>query len=156
MTSVLERVPERRKLPDRPWWNQRWFALIGGFALAFLTGMIYAAVLHRQGDWSSGLTWERKLMLDIHRPLSPLADQLMLVFPWFGTNISLIPVIALMVWWLGKKQHQTHLAVRLAVVQIGSFLLNPALKGMYDRARPDLFPRRGWYGWLYKILYTHF
>jgi undecaprenyl-diphosphatase len=147
MTSVLERLPERRKLPDRPWWNQRRFTIIGGFAQAILKGKIYAAVLHRRGDWSSGLRWERQLMLDIHKPLPALIDQLMLVFPWFGTNISLLPAMALMVWWLWKRQHQTHLAVRLAVVQIGSFLLNPALKGMYDRARPDLFPRRGWYGW---------
>jgi len=147
MTSVLVLARERRKLPDRPWWDQRWFVLAGGFALAFLTAMVYAAMLHRRGDWSTGLHWERQLMLEIHRPLPAVIDELMLVFPWFGTNISLIPAVALMVWWLWTKQHRRHMAVRLAVVQLGSFLLNPALKGMYDRARPDLFPRRGWYGW---------
>jgi undecaprenyl-diphosphatase len=147
MTGVLVRVRERRKLPDRPWWDQRWFAILGGFALAFLAGMVYAAVLHRRGDWSHGLQWERQLMLDVHRPLPPLIDELMLVLPWFGTNITLVPAMALMVWWLWVKQRRANLAMRLAVVQVGSFLLNPALKGMYDRNRPDLFPRRGWYGW---------
>src|SRR5204862_57869 len=38
-------------------------------------------------------------------------------------------------------------AVYLAVVQLGSFSLNPALKFLYERARPDILPRRGWYGW---------
>jgi undecaprenyl-diphosphatase len=146
MTSVLERRRERRKLPTRPWWDQRWYAILGGFALSFLTGMLYAAVLHRQGDWSRGLHWERQMMLDIHQPLPTLVDRLMLVLPWFGTNISLFPAIAVMVWWLWVKQRRRNLAMRLAVVQLGSFLLNPALKGMYDRVRPDLFPRRGWYG----------
>ena len=33
------------------------------------------------------------------------------------------------------------------VVQLGSYLLNPSLKALFDRARPDMFARRGWYGW---------
>jgi undecaprenyl-diphosphatase len=148
MASVLERVRrERRKLPNREWWDQRWYALLGGFALCFLTGMVYAAVLSRQGDWQHGLHWERQLMIDIHQPLPAAIDRLMLVFPWFGTNISLIPAIAVIVWWLWVRKKQPHLAMRVAIVQLGSWLLNPALKGMYDRIRPDLFPRRGWYGW---------
>jgi undecaprenyl-diphosphatase len=109
--------------------------------------MTYAALLSRQGDWAHGLHWEVELIRAIHQPLPRVVDQLMLVFPWFGTNISLIPAIAVIVWWLWKKQHRPHLAMRLAIVQVGSYLLNPALKGMYDRPRPDFFPRRGWYGW---------
>jgi undecaprenyl-diphosphatase len=69
------------------------------------------------------------------------------VLPWTGTNISLIPGIALIVWWLWRRAREPRLAVRLAVVQIGSYLLNPSLKALFDRDRPDLFPRRGWYGW---------
>ena len=147
MTTVLERRKDRRRSPNRPWWSQRWPTILGGFALSFLTGMIYAALLRRQGDWTRGLRWERELIIDIHQPLPRVVDQLMLVFPWFGTNISLIPAIAVIVWWLWRKERRPQLAMRLAVVQMGSYLLNPALKGMYDRMRPDLFPRRGWYGW---------
>jgi undecaprenyl-diphosphatase len=83
----------------------------------------------------------------IHTPLPSVIDSLMLVFPWFGTNISLIPAVAVLCWWLWVKKRERHYAVRLAVVQLGSYLLNPSLKALFDRDRPDLFPRRGWYGW---------
>ena len=86
-------------------------------------------------------------MVRVHTPLPPALDTLMLVCPWFGTNISLIPAIALVCRWLWKKVGQPRLAMRLAIVQLGSYLLNPSLKSLFDRARPDLFQRRGWYGW---------
>ena len=131
----------------RPWWRQRWVTILGGFALAFAVGMLTAELTTAAGDWNHGLPWERTLMVRMHLPLPRLVDALMLVFPWFGTNISLIPGIGLIVWWLWAKEHRPHFAMRLAVVQMGSYLLNPSLKAMFDRARPDLFPRRGWYGW---------
>jgi undecaprenyl-diphosphatase len=86
-------------------------------------------------------------MIRVHTPLPPALDRLMMICPWFGTNISLIPGIAIICWWLWVKVGKPRLAMRLAVVQVGSYLLNPSLKALYDRARPDLFPRRGWYGW---------
>ena len=129
------------------WWRQRWLTILAGFALAFLTGMAVAQVTTSAGDWNSGLGWERTLLVRMHVPLPRSVDALMLVFPWFGTNISLIPGIALLVWWLWAREHRPHCATRLGVVQLGSYLLNPSLKAMFDRARPDLFPRRGWYGW---------
>ena len=99
------------------------------------------------GDWNKGYAWERALMIRVHDPLPRALDLLMLVCPWFGTNISLIPAIAVVCWWLWVKLHATRDAMRLAIVQLGSYLLNPSLKALFDRARPDLFPRRGWYGW---------
>lgn len=146
MTSVLEHTPTTSS-PLRPWWRQRWLSIVVGFALAFLAGIAFASLLQAQGDWTHGLPWERVLLRHLHVVLPGALDELMLVMPWFGTNISLIPGIALVVWWLWAHERRPHLAIRLAVVQLGSYLLNPALKGMYDRARPDLFPRRGWYGW---------
>lgn len=130
-----------------PWWRQRWGAIAGGFVLAFLVGVGTAEWTKSSGDWNHGLPWERALMLHMHPALPRVIDELMLVFPWFGTNISLIPGITVIVWWLWVKRHEPHLAMRLAVVQLGSYLLNPSLKTLFDRARPDLFPRRGWYGW---------
>ena len=129
------------------WWRQRWGVLLGGFVLAALTGIAYAAWVQRQGDWNHGAAWERELIIRMHAPLPRTVDALMLVFPWFGTNISLIPAIGLIVAWLWVKRKRVDLAMRLAVVQLGSYLLNPSLKALYDRARPDLFPRRGWFGW---------
>ena len=129
------------------WWRQRWLTILTGFALAFVTGTAVAQVTTSAGDWNNGLGWERTLLVRMHVPLPRSVDALMLVFPWFGTNISLIPGILLIVWWLWRKERRPHEAVRLFIVQLGSYLLNPSLKAMFDRARPDLLPRRGWYGW---------
>lgn len=129
------------------WWRQRWLTILAGFALAFLTGMAVAQVTTSAGDWNNGLAWERTLLVRMHVPLPRSVDALMLVFPWFGTNISLIPGVLLIVWWLWRGERRPREAVRLFVVQLGSYLLNPSLKAMFDRARPDLLPRRGWYGW---------
>ena len=132
-----------------PWWRQRWGTIVGAYALAFVVGIICARATLSAGasEWRNGLPWERSLLIRMHTPLPHVIDQLMLVFPWFGTNISLIPGIGLICWWLWAKRGRPHLAMRLAVVQLGSYLLNPSLKAMFDRPRPDLFERRGWYGW---------
>lgn len=86
-------------------------------------------------------------MLRVHRPMPGLFNVLMAICPWFGTNITLIPFIALIVWWLWKRKQRPHDAMRLAIVQLGSYLLNPSLKAIFERTRPSLFERRGWYGW---------
>jgi len=129
------------------WWRQRWLTILAGFALAFLTGMAVARATTLAGDWNHGLDWERTLIVRMHVAMPRAVDALMLVFPWFGTNISLIPGILFIVWWLWRKENRPHEAVRLFVVQLGSYLLNPSLKAMFDRERPNLLPRRGWYGW---------
>jgi membrane-associated phospholipid phosphatase len=130
-----------------PWWRQRWGTIVGGYAVCFLVGIAYAEFVSRNGDWNNGLPWERAFLLHVHRPMPALFDWVMVICPWFGTNISLIPFIALMVWWLWKRKREPHYAMRLAIVQVGSYLLNPSLKAMFDRERPTLFERRGWYGW---------
>jgi len=130
----------------RPWRHQRWRLILAGFALSFLAGVACATITKSLGDWNHGFEWERTLMLRMHAQLPAIIDALMLVFPWFGTNISLIPAIVLICIWLWRRGDRRY-AVRLAVVQTGSYLLNPSLKALFDRARPDLFERRGWYGW---------
>jgi membrane-associated phospholipid phosphatase len=115
--------------------------------LTFLIGMACAEITKSFGDWNHGYAWERALMIRVHTPLPALLDDLMLACPWFGTNISLIPAIAIVCWWLWVKVGKPRLAMRLAIVQVGSYLLNPSLKALFDRQRPDMFERRGWYGW---------
>jgi undecaprenyl-diphosphatase len=145
MATALDRATPALA-SDHPWWRQRWLTVLAGFALAFAVGVACATLTKSLGDWNHGFAWERDVMVRMHAPLPPLADALMLVFPWFGTNISLIPAIALICAWLWRSDER-HFAVRLGVVQLGSYLLNPSLKALFDRARPDLFVRRGWYGW---------
>jgi undecaprenyl-diphosphatase len=131
----------------RSWRHERWMTIVGGWALSFAVGAASAEIVRSFGDWSHGFAWERAMLTSIHRPLPSVVDSLMLVFPWFGTNISLIPAVAVVCWWLWVKKGERRHSVRLAVVQVGSYLLNPSLKALFDRDRPDLFPRRGWYGW---------
>jgi undecaprenyl-diphosphatase len=131
----------------RPWYHQRWWTVLAGFAISFGVGVASAEYTRSLGNWNHGLPWERALMYRVHTPLPGWLDTIMMICPWFGTNISLIPAVALIVWWLWKKQNSPNDAVRLGVVQIGSYLLNPSLKALFDRARPDMFVRRGWYGW---------
>jgi membrane-associated phospholipid phosphatase len=107
---------------------------------------VAAWVIHR-GHWSQGADWERRLMLALHVPLPWWLDALVYAAPWAGTNITLIPGVFAGVIWLWWRAKRPHLAMRLLIVQIGSYALNPALKDLYDRVRPDLYPRRGWYGW---------
>src|SRR3954453_15128770 len=110
----------------RPWWRQRWMMLLAGYCLSFLTGMAFAAWVIRTGDWHGGMLWERKLMYAMHIPLPTWLDRLMLLFPWLGTNITLIPGVLAVVVWLWWKKHRPHLAMRLLIIQLGSYSLNPA------------------------------
>lgn len=131
----------------RPWYRQRWQIIVAGFLAAYVTGVFFAMIVRAQGDWSHGLPWERALLRAVHPPLPPVLDFLMLVFPWFGTNLSLMPVIGVVVLWLAFRKKRADLAMWLLIVQLGSWALNPMLKGTFDRVRPDLFPKRGWFGW---------
>src|SRR5690242_8458679 len=109
--------------------------------------MAVAAWAERQGGWQRGTEWERALMRAAHLNLPRWLDAIILASPWLGTNITLIPGVLAGVWWLWRKMERPHLAMRLLIVQIGSYTLNPALKDLYGRPRPDMFERRGWYGW---------
>lgn len=131
----------------RRWWRHRWRPILTGYVLTFLIGMACAEITKSFGDWNHGYAWERALMIRVHHPLPKLLDDFMLICPWFGTNISLIPGIALVCWWLWARLAKPRLAMRLAIVQVGSYLLNPSLKALFDRERPSMFERRGWYGW---------
>ena len=138
---------KQRTRDERPWWRQRWLTLAAGYSFAFLTGMLVAAWAKRQGGWQHGTDWERHMMYAAHVHLPTWADRVLLMTPWLGTNITLIPGVLAGVWWLWRKMKRPHLAMRLLIVQIGSYTLNPALKDLYGRPRPDMFERRGWYGW---------
>jgi membrane-associated phospholipid phosphatase len=135
-------------LPEsRPWYHQRWQIIVAGFAASYVAGVLFAMVVRALGGWSNGMQWERDLLTAVHPPLPWVLDRLMLVLPWFGTNLSLIPVVLIVVVWLWLRKKRRDLAMWLLIVQAGSYALNPALKGTFDRVRPDLFEKRGWFGW---------
>lgn len=121
--------------------------IIAGYALAFLSGLALARWLHSYGDWHDGLAWERAVMRAIPTDLPSWLDAIMVAMPWLGTNITLLPITIITVLWLLFREKRVHEAVYLAVVQFGSNSLNPAVKFLYDRQRPEIIPRRGWYDW---------
>jgi undecaprenyl-diphosphatase len=138
--------------PGRRWFRRRgdiqrtvaW--LVAGYVAALLVGIVFAEIMQRTGNWDQGLPWERHLMVRTHVRFPHVIDALFLVLPWLGTNITLIPIVAGVAWWLVRRT-RPDLAVHLIVVQLGSFTLNPVLKAIFDRPRPDLFELRGQFAW---------
>jgi undecaprenyl-diphosphatase len=134
--------PETR----REWYRQRWSTIAAGFAFAFLTGMGLARWLSH-GDWQHGLGWERTFLIKMNGALPMWMDNVLVAISWLGTNLTLLPMTVAAALWLVLREKRYHEAVYLLVVQIGSISLNPALKFLYSRDRPDVIPKRGWYGW---------
>jgi undecaprenyl-diphosphatase len=133
--------------PNRPWWRQRWGVIVPGFGLAFMLGVGFALVAMRSSTWHVGAGWERVVLRAFNRPVPAVLDAALVIAPWFGTNITTLPFTLAGGAWLWVRSRRRDLAMRLFIVQIGSYLLNPSLKAVFDRERPDLFDKRGWYGW---------
>ena len=121
--------------------------IAAGYAFALLTGMAVALWLHSHGDWRDGLAWERSMLRAVHVDLPAWLDSILIVMPWLGTNITLVPMSLIFILWLVFRARRYHEAVYMAVVQLGSSTLNPVLKFLYERPRPSIIPRRGWYDW---------
>lgn len=128
--------PLLRRLP--------WSLLTAGWLAAFAVGLALALALQAVGWWERGAAWERQALVLAHRTVAPYLDPIFLYLPLLGTNYSLVPIIAIAALWLWRRGRPT-IAIHLAVVQLGSALLNPALKLSVPRPRPDLFELRGQY-----------
>ena len=138
--------------PDTPLshphpWRRAIIVSAIGFAGAFAVGVGFALLLQSMGDWSAGLPWERTLMLSMDRSVPLAIDWIMLALPWLGTNLTLAPIIAAVALWLWWKKGRGDLALELVFVVVGSLVLNAVLKDIFDRPRPDLWPRRGQFAW---------
>lgn len=117
------------------------------YAAAWAIGIGFGMLLRASGAWS-GAAWEIETLRWFHaRPLPALVDQLMLAAPLFGTNLTILPAMLLVGWWLWKKRREPVVGLHLLVVSVGSLSLNPTMKYLLDRPRPDLFPLRGMYNW---------
>lgn len=117
--------------------------LAAGWIAAYGVGIVLGLLLRRLGWWE-GAPWERAVLISAHHTVSPLLDPFFLVLPYAGTNYTLAPVVALAslkLWRRGARR----VALHLAVVQGGSWLLNPALKFTLERPRPQLYLPRGQY-----------
>jgi len=124
----------------------RWWIVGGGFVAAVLSGLVYAMAVKATGDWHQGLPWERDMMARVDYTLPRWLDLLFLTVPWTATNITLAPFTYGAAVWLGKRK-RWDLALHITVVQTGSFALNFAMKFLFDRARPELWEKRGQFSW---------
>jgi undecaprenyl-diphosphatase len=123
---------------DRSFWT--W--ALGGAVGASAVGALYAWYLQRTGEWTQGLTWEVALLHQIHTQLPRLLDWCVLILPWLGTNITIIPgvlIASVMLWKRGRKD----LVTVLLVATIGNHAVGTVLKYVFDRPRPGLWPARG-------------
>lgn len=94
------------------------------------------------------MAWERDVLLWFHMHQLPgWLDEAVVVVPYVGTNLVLMPLMTLVAWWLWKKRGEGWIAVHLLVVTIGSFTINPTMKHLLDRDRPALFQQRGMFNW---------
>lgn len=121
--------------------------IVAGYAFAFLAGIGFARWLTHYGDWHDGLAWERAVLRAVHVELPAWLDSILVTMPWLGTNITLLPLSLAVAAWLAFRRRRVHDAVYVLIVQLGSNSLNPSLKFLLERSRPDIIPRRGWYDW---------
>ncbi len=120
----------------------------GAWVAAWLVGVGFGLALRPSASWRTGAEWERALLgwMDAHPLPSPL-DQTMLIVPYVGTNLTLLPVMIAVGLWLWRRRGNGLLAIQLVTVCAGSLALNVAMKYTLGRPRPELYPARGIYNW---------
>jgi undecaprenyl-diphosphatase len=121
--------------------------LVFAYLLAWGVGIGYGLVIRATSTWDAGSRWERAALRWFHFTLPGWLDQIVLAMPFTGTNLTILPATIAIGWWLWKRKQMGLVAVQLLVVTAGSLSLNPTMKYLLGRDRPDLFPRRGIYNW---------
>jgi membrane-associated phospholipid phosphatase len=119
-----------------------------GYFAAWAVGVGFGFAVRFTGTWKLGAAWERELLGWFHaHPLPLILDRLMLAAPYFGTNLTILPIMIVATLVLWKKFDRADLGIHLLVVSIGSLSLNPSMKYLLGRPRPELYPQRGLFAW---------
>ncbi|MFL5617086.1 MAG: phosphatase PAP2 family protein [Gemmatimonadaceae bacterium] len=122
--------------------------LFVAYVAAWGVGIFYGAIIRASSTWNEGSAWERSMLRWFHAwTLPPWLDAVVLHLPLTGTNLTILPLTLAVGWWLWKRKNLGIIALQLLVVTAGSLSLNPTMKYLLGRDRPDLFPRRGMYNW---------
>jgi membrane-associated phospholipid phosphatase len=114
---------------------------------AWVVGVVFALVIRATSEWNTATAWERATLRWFHAPLPHWLDTIVLWMPLTGTNLTILPLTIAVGWWLWKRRNLGRVAAQLLVVTLGSLSLNPTMKYLLGRERPDLYPRRGMYNW---------
>jgi undecaprenyl-diphosphatase len=128
-------------------WRRLVRDLVVAYLLAWAVGIGYGFLVRSSSTWDTGAAWERSMLGWFHMTLPRWLDQVMLAMPLTGTNLTILPAMIAIGWWLWKRKHMGLVAIQLLVVAVGSLSLNPTMKYLLGRDRPNLFPRRGMYNW---------
>jgi membrane-associated phospholipid phosphatase len=112
----------------------RW--VIGLFVVLIST----AVFLELAGDvWlKEGFAWDAPLMLAIHRLTTPWLTRIMWLVTQTGGPAT-FAILAAIAFWLWR-QHRGSDALMLAISWAGAVLLSTALKLLFARPRPQVFP----------------
>jgi undecaprenyl-diphosphatase len=129
-----------RVVIDRRFWL--WVAC-GAIGTVFV-GIVYAHYLQRTYGWMHGYAWEIALLRDVHMHLPSFFDALLLGIPWFGTNITILPAVAIASVILTKRD-RGDLRTVLIVSAVGNYVIAFLLKYALQRPRPSIVPARGEY-----------
>jgi membrane-associated phospholipid phosphatase len=123
-------------------------AVAVGYVIAWAVGIGFGLLTRATGTWERGAAWERDLLTWFHEhQMSPAFDRVMLAVPYFGTNLTILPLMIVVSLVLWRRYQRADLAVHLLTVAIGSLSLNPSMKYLLGRPRPALFPQRGLFQW---------
>ena len=118
------------------------------YVAAWGVGVLYGALIRATSTWDEGAAWERNMLRWFHAwTLPEWLDAAVLQIPLTGTNLTILPLTLAIGWWLWKRKNLGIIALQMLVVTVGSLSLNPTMKYLLGRDRPDLFPRRGMYNW---------
>lgn len=142
------RSPEpRRTAPRRPRVEidrRFWGWVVGGAIGTLIAGVVYAHYLQRTYGWTHGYAWEIALLRDVHMHLPSFFDALLLAIPWFGTNITILPAVAIASYILSRRDRRD-LRTVLLVSAAGNYVIAFLLKYALQRPRPSIVAPRGEY-----------
>jgi undecaprenyl-diphosphatase len=147
--DTAPQVTEVPRLPGErhPGW-QLAIDVAVGYLASWLVGVAFGFLIKAKTDWAHGAEWERATLIWFHaHPLPGWLDQVMLAMPYFGTNLTILPLVIVVTPILWRKYKTPRTAIHLFVLSIGSLSLNPTMKHLLDRPRPQLFPLRGMWTW---------
>ena len=120
-----------------------------GYVAAFGVGATFGWSLTQLGSWHDGIGWERSVMQLFRIDFPRWLDAVIYATPWLATNITLLPLVLVLSAWFAfvRRHRRPDLALHLLVVELGTYTLNPALKWVFDRPRPDIWEKRGQFAW---------
>lgn len=124
--------PHRKAIPPA--------LIINWLAALVAVAILMSIFLELAGDvWlNEGFAWDAPLMLAIHHYSRPWLDVLFMAITQTGGVLLVIPVAGLVAWLWRRQQRLNALVVSISLG--GAVVINNALKFLFARPRPAVFP----------------